>query len=224
MTKGEDKMKKSFAVLGLGRFGTSLATSLFAMGQEVMAVDSDAGIVEEIKDQVTYAVQADIRSEKAMEQLGIQNFEVVIISIGSDAQASIMATVLCKEVGAPYVIAKAADRLHAKLLQKVGADKVLLTEREAGARLARSLVRESLIDYLEISDEYSVSEIEVPAPWIGKNLLDLKVRNVYKVSIIAIRRGETILVTIDPKAPLEQNDVLIVIGRNQDIENIIKLR
>ena len=217
-------MKKSFAVIGLGRFGTSLATSLFAMGQEVMAVDSDAGIVEAIKDQVTYAVQADIRSEKAIEQLGIQNFEVVVISIGSDAQASIMATVLCKEMGAPYVIAKAADRLHAKLLQKVGADKVLMTEREAGARLARSLVRESLIDYLEISDEYSVSEIEVPTSWIGKNLLNLQVRNVYNVSIIAIRRGETILVTINPKAPLQQGDVLIMIGRNEDIEKIIKLR
>lgn len=216
-------MKKSFAIIGLGRFGTSLAVSLFEMGQEVLGIDIDAAKVENIKDHVTLAAQADLRDERALSQLGIQNFDAVIISIGGDIQSSIMATVLCKELGARLIIAKAADALHAKLLKKVGADTILMTEREAGARLARSLVSESLIDYLELSDQYSVSEIAIPAKWVGHNLNELRVRNRYDISVIAIRRDEAIIVKIDPKEDLKAGDVLVVIGENKDIQNIMKL-
>lgn len=217
-------MKKSFAVIGLGRFGTNVALTLFEMGQEVLAMDIDGARVESIKDHVTLAVQADMRDERALSQLEIQNFDVVIISIGGDVQSSIMATVLCKELGTRYIIAKAADPLHAKLLKKVGADKVLLTEREAGARLARSLVSDSLIDYLELSDQYSVSEINIPGKWVGHSLIELKVRNTYNVSVIAIRRDEEIIVRIDPNESLKSQDVLVVIGENQDIQDITNIR
>lgn len=216
-------MKKSFAIIGLGRFGTSLAIHLFEMGQEVLAVDIENTKVEAIKDHVTVAAQADLRDERALSQLGVQNFDAVIISIGGDVQSSIMATVLCKELGARMIIAKAADALHAKLLKKVGADKILMTEREAGARLARSLVSESLIDYLELSDQYSVSEIAIPSKWVGHSLNELRVRNIYDISVIAICRDESILVKINPKEDLRVGDILVVIGENKDISNIMKL-
>ncbi len=217
-------MKKSFAVIGLGRFGTSIAEELFEMGQEVLAMDVEPARVEALKDKVTVAVQADMRDERALSQLEIQRFDVVLITIGSDAQTSILATVLCKELGAQYVIAKAADPLHAKLLSKVGADKVVMTEREAGARLAHSLVSESIIDYLELSDEYSVSEISIPPRWVGHSLDGLKVRNTYDISVMAIRRGQEIIVRIDPYAPLLAGDILVVIGGNDDIQKIANLR
>ena len=217
-------MKKSFAVLGLGRFGSSVAEELFKKGQEVLAVDIHAANVENIKDKVTVAVQADMRDESALSQLEIQRFDVVLITIGSDTQASILATVLCKELGAKYVIAKAADPLHAKLLSKVGADKVVMTEREAGARLANSLVSESIVDYLELSEEYSVSELNIPLRWVGHSLDDLKVRNTYDISVMAIRRGGAIIIRIDPYAPLQSGDVLVVIGGNDDIQKIANLR
>ena len=217
-------MKKSFAVLGLGRFGSSVAEELFKKDQEVLAVDIHAANVENIKDKVTVAVQADMRDERALSQLEIQRFDVVLITIGSDTQASILATVLCKELGAKYVIAKAADPLHAKLLSKVGADKVVMTEREAGARLANSLVSESIVDYLELSEEYSVSELNIPLRWVGHSLDDLKVRNTYDISVMAIRRGGAIIIRIDPYAPLQSGDVLVVIGGNDDIQKIANLR
>ena len=216
-------MKKSYAVIGLGRFGSSVAATLFDMDQEVLAMDVDGARVEEMKHRVTLAIQADMRDERALSRLEIQRFDAVLISIGGDVQSSIMATVLCKELGARYVIAKAADPLHAKLLRKVGADKVLLTEREAGVRLAHSLVSESVIDYLELSDEYSVSEISIPKRWVGHSLDDLKVRNTYDVSVIAIRRGESIMVKIDPYEALREKDVLVVIGENTDIQKIAGL-
>lgn len=217
-------MKKSFAVIGLGRFGSSVAEELFEMGQEVLAVDMNAAQVEGIKEKVTVAVQADMRDERALSQLEIQRFDVVLITIGSDPQTSILATVLCKELGARYLIAKAADPMHAKLLRKVGADKVVMTEREAGARLANSLVSESIIDYLELSDEYSVSELSIPPRWVGHSLDELKVRNTYDISVMAIRRGEEIIVRIDPYAPLHTGDVLVVIGGNDDIQKIANLK
>ena len=217
-------MKKSFAVIGLGRFGSSVAATLFDMGQEVLAMDVDAARVEEIKDRVTMAIQADMRDERVLSKLDLPRFDAVLISIGGDVQSSIMATALCKELGARYVIAKAADALHAKLLTKVGADKVLLTEREAGARLAHSLVGSSIIDYLELSDEYSVSEISLPARWAGHSLDELKVRNTYDISVIAIRRGTQIIVKIDPLGALQPEDVLVVIGENDAIQKIAGLR
>ena len=217
-------MKKSFAVIGLGRFGSSVARELYEMGQEVLAMDLDPVQVENIKEKVTVAVQADMRDERVLSQLEIQRFDVVLISIGSHVQTSILATVLCKELGAKYVIAKASDPLHAKLLRKVGADKIVLTEREAGMRLAHSLVSESIIDYLELSDEYSVSEISIPPRWIGHSLDELKVRNTYDISVMAIRRGEEIIVKINPYEALRTGDVLVVIGENDDIQKIASLK
>ncbi|MBQ3201209.1 MAG: TrkA family potassium uptake protein [Clostridia bacterium] len=211
---------KTFAVIGLGRFGTSVAQTLCALGHEVLAVDRDENRVAAVADSVTHAMVADTTDERALKRIGIRNFDCVILSVGDDIRASILSTVLMKEQGAPYVIAKASDALHAKLLEKTGADKVVLPEHEAGIRLARSLVSGSIIDYLDLSDKYSITETRIPEKWAGKTLIDLNVRRNYDVSVIAIRRGEEILVTLDPKAPLQRGDVLVMIGTNAGLSRI----
>ncbi|MBQ6692315.1 MAG: TrkA family potassium uptake protein [Clostridia bacterium] len=214
------KKAKTFAVIGLGRFGTSVAQTLCALGHEVLAVDRDENRVAAVADSVTHAIVADTTDERALKRIGIRNFDCVILSVGDDIRASILSTVLMKEQGAPYVIAKASDALHAKLLEKTGADKVVLPEHEAGIRLARSLVSGSIIDYLDLSDKYIITETRIPEKWAGKTLIDLNVRRNSDVSVIAIRRGEEILVTLDPKAPLQRGDVLVMIGTNAGLSRI----
>ena len=214
------KHAKSFAVIGIGRFGASVAQTLCTLGHEFLAIDRDETRIAAIADLVTHAVVADTTDERALKRIGVRNFDCIIISVGDDIRTSILTTVLVKEQGAQYVIAKASDRLHARLLEKTGADKVVLPEHEAGVRLARSLVSGSIIDYLDLSDEYSINETLIPTPWIGKTLVELNVRNRFGVSVIAIRRGEDILVTLDPKAPLHAGDVLVMIGSNESLTRI----
>ena len=214
------KHAKSFAVIGIGRFGASVAQTLCTLGHEVLAIDRDETRIAAIADIVTHAVVADTTDERALKRIGVRNFDCIIISVGDDIRTSILTTVLVKEQGAQYVIAKASDRLHARLLEKTGADKVVLPEHEAGVRLARSLVSGSIIDYLDLSDEYSINETLIPTPWVGKTLVELNVRNRFGVSVIAIRRGEDILVTLDPKAPLHAGDVLVMIGSNESLTRI----
>lgn len=214
---------KSFAIIGLGRFGFSLATTLCKLGHEVLAVDMDEKLIRAIMTEVTHAVQANTTDEQTLSKLGIRNFDCVVISIGNDIQASILTTVLCKDLGAKYVIAKASDELHAKLLCKTGADKVIQPERDSGVRLARSLTSDSIIDYLELSDEYSINEIRIPAKWENKSLVELDARTKYGISVIAIRRNGEIIVSIDPQMPLKRDDILVVIGSNEQLEKLGKL-
>ena len=162
------KHAKSFAVIGIGRFGESVAQTLCTLGHEVLAVDRDEARIAAVADHVTHAVVADTTDERALKRIGVRNFDCVIISVGDDIRASILTTVLAKEQGAQLVIAKASDKLHARLLEKTGADKVVLPEHEAGVRLARSLVSGSIIDYLDLSDKYSINETLIPAAWVGK--------------------------------------------------------
>ena len=214
------KKAKTFAVIGLGRFGTSVAETLCALGHEVLAVDRNESRVAAVADNVTHAMVADTTDERALKRIGIRNFDCVILSVGDDIRASILSTVLMKEQGAQYLIAKASDALHAKLLQKTGADKVILPEYEAGVRLARSLVSGSIVDYLDLSDTHSITETRIPEKWAGKTLIELNVRRNYDVSVIAIRRGEEVLVTLDPKAPLESGDILVMVGTNEGLSRI----
>lgn len=217
-------MKKSFLILGLGRFGATLATTLCQLGHEVMAVDANAARVDMVKDLVTHAVQANICDERAVSQLGVRNFDCVAVCVGDDIRASVLAVVMCKEYGAQYVVCKASDPLHEKLLYKTGADKVLQPERESGARLAHALVSQSVLDFIELSDTYSISEIRMPAPWAGKTLAELNVRVKYGLSVIAIRREGEIMVAIDPGAPLQAGDVLVVVGANESLAKLSAIK
>ncbi len=216
--------KKSFLIIGLGRFGTSLATHLAVLGHEVMAVDRNEENVSAIADIVTHSLIADASEERVLQQLGISNFDCIVIAVGDDLRSSILTCVLCKERGAKRVIAKAYDDLHAKLLLKTGADKVVMPERETGIRLAHSLSNDGVLDFIGLSENCSISEINVPAGWVGKNIRDLDVRARYRVSIIAIRKDDEVIVAIDPMYVLESDDILIIIGYNEDLKKVEDLR
>ena len=178
---------KQFVVIGLGRFGVSVATELYRMGHEVLAIDRSVERVEEIADSVTHAVCADATDEAELGSLGLRNFDVAVVSIGSDLQASILVTMLCKELGVKYVLTKAKSDLHAKVLQRVGADKVVFPERDMGARTAYNLVSTNILDYIELSPDYSLVEISVPPQWVGKNMRELNLRLYVYLFVMAIR-------------------------------------
>jgi trk system potassium uptake protein TrkA len=212
---------KQFAIIGLGRFGSSIAKTLYQMGHDVLAIDNDPEEVQEISDYVTHAVQADATDEVTLNTLGIRNFDVAVVTIGTDIQSSIMITLLCKEMGVKYVLAKAQNEIHAKVLYRIGADKVVFPERDMGSRVAHNLVSSNILDYIELAPDYSLVEI-VPNPeWEGKNLRQLNIRAKYGVNVIAIKREDG-KVNVAPQAEdiVEQNDILVVIGNNDDIKRM----
>ena len=213
-------MSKSFLVIGLGRFGTSTARMLTTLGHEVLAVDKRADRVNAIKDSVLHVVQADTTDERVVAQLGVRNFDAVVICVGDDVRASVLTTVLCREMGAKKIISKAQDDLHQKLLIKTGADRVVQPEHDGGIRPARSLVAEGVLDSLDLSEEYSISEIEVPKSWIGKSLAGLNARSAFGVSVIAIRRDGNVSVNIDPNALFHEDDSIYVLGDNASMEKL----
>lgn len=213
-------MSKSFLVIGLGRFGTSTARMLTTLGHEVMAVDKRADRVNAIKDNVLHVVQADTTDERMVSQLGVRNFDAVVICVGGDVRSSVLTTVLCREMGAKKIVSKAQDDLHQKLLIKTGADRVVQPEHDGGIRLARSLVAEGVLDSLDLSEEYSISEIQVPKSWVGKSLVGLNVRSTFGVSIIAIRRDGNVTVNIDPGELFHDHDSIYVLGDNASIEKL----
>jgi trk system potassium uptake protein TrkA len=215
--------KRQFVVIGLGSFGSSVAKTLYTLGNEVLAVDSDEAIVREIADHVTHAAQVDTADEKSLRDLGISNFDVAVIGMGSDVQASIMATLIVKDLGVKYIISKAHDEKHAKLLYKIGADRVVFVERDMGVRVAHNIVASNILDYIELSPDYNIAEIVSPEAWYGKTLREIDVRANYGLSVIAIKRDHD--VNIAPLADdiVRPNDTIIAIGATKELnkfENI----
>ena len=216
-------MSKSFAVIGIGRFGTSVALTLSLMGHEVLAVDTSAAAIDSIADRVTHAIVADATDERVLRRIGIAEFDAVVISVAADIRASILTAMLSKELGAKRVVAKAADDLHAKLLIKAGADQVVQPERDSGVRLARSIAVDSVLDYFALTDDISINELRLPYSWAGKSLVQLGIRTRYGVSVIALKRGEKMIVAIDPNSALEQGDVLVLLGSNHELEKLASI-
>ena len=216
-------MSKSFAVIGIGRFGTSVALTLSLMGHEVLAVDTSAAAIDSIADRVTHAIVADATDERVLRRIGIAEFDAVVISVAADIRASILTAMLSKELGAKRVVAKAADDLHAKLLIKAGADQVVQPERDSGVRLARSIAVDSVLDYFALTDDVTINELRLPYSWAGKSLVQLGIRTRYGVSVIAIKRGEKMIVAIDPNSALEQGDVLVLLGSNHELEKLASI-
>ena len=214
-------MSKSFMIIGLGRFGTSTALMLTRLGHEVMAIDKRGDRVNAVKGDILHVIQADMTDEHAVTQLGVANFDCVVICIGDDIRASVLSTVLCREMGASHIVAKAHDDLHALLLKKTGADRVVQPEHDGGVRLARSLVDESFVDSLNLSDDYSVNEIGLPKNWAGKSLSQLSVRNRYGVSVIAIRRDGHLSVHVKPEQTLHEGDTLFVLGDSKSLRKLL---
>ena len=211
---------KQFLVLGMGRFGTSIAKTLCELGQEVLAVDSDAELVNDVAPYVTQAMQLDATDEDVLATLGVNNFDAAIVSIGHDMQASILVCVLLKELGVHYLVAKANDDLHAKVLTKIGVDRVVFPERDMGARLARSIVSPSVLDLMNLSDDYQIMELRLPEGWEGKSLKALDVRRKHGVNIIAVNRNDLFMVSPAPDMPLEKEDTLLVLGKVHDVESL----
>lgn len=212
-------MKKQFAVFGLGSFGMSVAVTLQKLGCEVVAVDEDMDRVEEAADKVSFAMAADVGDPEVIEAMGARNLDGVVVAV-SGMEASILATMVSKEIGVPYVITKARNDLHEKVLKKVGADVVIFPEREMGMRIARSMVSKNFADWIALSDEYSMIEIAIPQKWVGKTLLDLDVRKNYDVSVVGIKRNGEFEVSPDPKKTLEEGILMILIGSNKALEKI----
>lgn len=219
--------KKQYVVIGLGRFGSSVAKTLYSLGNDVLAVDSDEERVQNISDSVTHSVQADASDENSLRSLGIRNFDVAVITIGSDIQSSVMATLLVKELGVKYVIAKANNEMHAKVLYKIGADKVVLPERDMGVRIAHNLASANILDYIELSPDYSIAEMTSPQEWQSKTLKELDMRTNYGINVVAIRKENHINVT--PKADdiIAPGDIIVAIGSYEALtkleENLIKI-
>lgn len=213
---------KQFVVIGCGRFGASVATSLYSLGHDVLAIDSDEEIIQELSDHVTHAVQADAVDENALRTLGIRNFDVAVVSIASDIQASIMATLITKELGVKTVIAKAHNDLHGKVLKKIGADRVVFPEREMGVRVAHNLASTNILDYIEMAPDYSIVEISTIKEWAGKTLKELKLNYRYGINVMAIKHDSEINITPYSDDIIHENDVLIVIGSNEDLRKLEK--
>ncbi len=209
---------KQFAVIGLGRFGSSVARTLTQMGYDVLAIDSDENKVEDLADVVTHAVTANALEETVLKSLGLRNFDVVVVAIGQDIQSNILVTVMLKEMGVKKVVAKASTELQGKVLQKIGAEVVVFPERDMGERVARWLVSRNIIDVINLSPDYSLVELAAPAEFHGTSLQDSGLRKKYGITVLAIRRGKEFIISPGARHIIEEGDVLIVLGSNEKLK------
>ena len=212
--------KKTYAVFGLGRYGTAVARELIDNGMEVIAVDMDQKIVTEAASYLPLCKCADITDAEVIDRLGIANIDTVIISMAGNLEASVMAVTLCKEAGVSTVIAKCANEMHQKILLRVGADKVVFPENESGIRLAKNLLSSGFIDMISLSKDVSMVEVDVKDEWVGKNLIELNLRKKYGFNIVAIRTGQQVSVSIDPQQPLQKDMTLIVIAHTAKLSRL----
>ncbi len=213
-------MAKQFVILGAGRFGTSVAIKLVDLGAEVMIVDNDDAVVQYLADKVTYAVKADVTQEAALNSLGLRNFDTAIVTIGGDIKSSTLVTLMLKEMGMKNIIAKAQDRLHAKVLYKIGADRVVFPEKEMGIRIAKNLMASNVIDFIELSENYSIVEVNPLEEWIGQSIIEINVRRNYGLNIIGIKKGKDMKINLRADYVIERGDIMVVIGNNQDLKEI----
>ncbi len=215
-------INKNYAVLGLGRYGKAVAEELVNNGAEVLAVDIDQNNVDNAIETIPVCKCADVTEPEVIRKLGISNIDVVIVAMAGNLEASVMAVTLCKEAGVPTVIAKCSNEMHQKILNRIGADKVLFPEKESGIRLAKNLLTSGFSEMIELSNEVSMVEIDVREEWIGKTLVDLKLRNKYSINVVAIRNKDEITTTVDPTMHLKEGMQLIVIANTSKLSKIIK--
>lgn len=213
---------RQFIVIGIGRFGKAVAERLYELGHEVLAVDTDEDTIQKVSEKVTHAVTADATDENVLRSLGVRNFDVGVVAIGSDIQSSIIVTLMLKEMGVGYIVAKAQNDTHAKVLLKIGADRVVFPERDMGERVAHNLIGTNILEYIELSEEHSIIEFAALQSWIGKDLRDLNLRAKYGVTVVAMRNRNEESINVSPKADTEirEGDILIVVGSNDDLRKL----
>lgn len=214
---------RSYAVIGLGRFGSEVAVELCKQGCEVLAMDTGSEAVAHVADAVTHAVVADGQDKEVLRTLGVGQMDCAVVAIGSDLAASVLVTMNLKELGVPQIICKAHDRTHRRVLEKLGADRVLIPEQDQAVRLARSLSKPNVLDYIELSEEYGIVEVPVPENWEGKDLRQLNVRAKLGVNILALRRSGKIHVSPTADFVIHQGDIAVVLGDSQALKKVQKL-
>ena len=213
-------MKKSYVVIGMGRFGTSVAERLYELGNEVLAIDTNPDKVQRMESKVTCAVVADVRDEEVLRSLGARSCDCAVVAIGSDLATCIIATLNLKDLGVPQVICKATDELRKKALEKVGADRVEIPERETGIKLAQSLTSSSILDFIELSPDCGIAEMQTPLEWCGKSIRELDIRAKYGVNVIAVRENGKVRVTLDADRPLDASMTLVLLGENDRLARV----
>lgn len=213
-------INKSYAIFGLGRYGTAIAIELANNNADVLAVDINEQVVNALATQIPFAKCADITDKAVIDELGISNIDVVIIAMADSLEASVMATMLSKEAGVKTVIVKASNETHAKILKKVGADKVFIPEKESGTRLAKNLLSSDFVDMVELSRDVSLVEIPIKADWAGKSLQELGLRNKYSVNVVAEVHNDEVNINIDPFKPLDASSSLVVIAKTESLNKL----
>ena len=212
--------KRSYAIFGLGRYGQAVALELAAGGAEVLAVDQNEGVVNALAGELPLCKCADVTDRDVLSQLDIGSFDTVIIAMAESLESTVMAIMLCKEMGVETVIAKCGSEMHRRILLRVGADQVVFPESESGNRLAKNLLSAGFVDLLELGQDVSIVEINVRPEWVGKNLQELKLRRKYGINIVAIRQGKDLVIGIDPEKPLAKDATLLVIANPARLEKL----
>ena len=214
---------KSYVVIGLGRFGQTLARQLCMLGAEVLAMDVNQDLVQQVSDDVTHAVVGDAQDKDVLRALGVRDFDCAIVAIGSDLAASVLTVMNLKELEVPYIIGKAHDDTHRRVLEKLGVDRVVIPEQENATRLARSLNSHNVLDYIELSEDYGILEIPAPRAWVGKTLKELNIRAKLGVNIIAVESGRKTNVSPAADYMILEGDIMVVLGDNYSLEAVQKL-
>lgn len=214
--------RKQFVVCGLGKFGTSIAVSLTNAGYDVLAIDEDEDRVQELANIATHTIRADTTDVEAMRALGVKEFDIGIVAIGNDIQSSIMTTLILKEVGINYVMAKATSDIHKRVLQKIGADKIIQPELDMGKRVAAALISGGIIEHIQLSNDYSIVEIPVLDEWINNSIIDTNLRNRYGINVIAIEGSGRLDISPRPDYIFKKDDTLVVVGANERIKALNK--
>ena len=211
---------KNFIVIGLGRFGTAVARELYAVGNDVLAVDIRNENVEAIADYVTHAVTGDGRDPDVLRALGVKDYDCAVVAVGDDIGSSALITLRLKEAGVPKVVCKVQSHVHQRLLEKIGADRVVFPEHEMGIKIAQGLARSNILNFIELSPEYAIVEVDLPNGWAKHTIRDLDIRPKYHVNVIAIRRGSEVSVAPGADWIMAPGDKLIVLGRDSDIASL----
>ncbi len=211
-------MKKQFAIIGLGRFGSSLCKELYKLGHDVLVIDSIEEKVSDLTNYSTHGAIADGTDEKALQSLGVRNFDYVVVAIGDDIQSSILTTLILKDLGCKNVWAKARNDYHQRVLEKIGADRVIHPEQDMGVRIAQYLTSKKLIDYIDLSEDYSIVELSASSKIANKSLIELNIRAKYGCTVLAIKQGDKINIAPMPSDKIENGDILVVIGHKDDLK------
>lgn len=216
------RFMKTFVVIGLGRFGTAVATELCELGHEVLAIDASEENVQGVVDRVTHAVTGDARDPAVLRALGVRNYDCAIVAVGDDVGNSALITLNLKDIGVKKVICKAQSHVHRKVLEKIGADRVVFPEHEMGVKLAQGLSSSNVLNFIELSDDFGIVELETPRSWQGKTLRELDVRAKYHVNVIAVRKGDQGALDVAPGGDyaLGAKDAVVTLGRNEDINHL----